>query len=145
MADRERFAQAAEAAFAAVDAATVALYLPEADGRMLRRVAGRERSSGAVPLPAEVAWGKGLIGAAVERAEPAADDVQGELAAPALLGDEAVGALVAVRAAGRGFAPAEVDDLMARARALARELAPAPSDALWSALARCVPAPGLAW
>jgi hypothetical protein len=145
MVDSERLAKAVAAAAAAVAADTVALYLPEGDGRMLHRVAAHERARGALPLPSEVAWGKGLVGAAVERAEPVLDDVQGALAAPALLGDEAVGVLVAVRSAAHSFAPTEVDDLMARGRALARELAPAPSDVLWSALARSVPAPGLAW
>jgi hypothetical protein len=145
MTGRERLADAVAEATAASTADAVALYLPEGDGRMLHRAVVHERAPGTIPLPSEVGWGKGLIGGAAERAEPLADDAQRELAVPALLGDEALGALVAVRAVGRGFTPAEVDALLARGRRLARELAPAPLEALRMALARAAPAPGLAW
>jgi len=145
MTDGERLADAVAVAAATVAADMIALYLPEGDGRVLRRVVTHERARGAAPLPSEVSWGKGLIGAAAERAEPLVDDAHRELAVPVLLGDEATGVLVTVRAGARGFSPAEVDGLLVRGRALGRELAPAPLDALRSELTRSAPASGLAW
>jgi hypothetical protein len=140
----ERLAEAVTS-IAAATADGVALYVPTGDGRVLRRVAMHEGALDTASFPPEVSWGKGLIGSVAEQAAPLSDDADQELAVPALLGDEVAGVLVALRPVGRGFTPAEVDAFLARGRALARELAPAPLDALRTELARSVPAPGLTW
>ncbi len=145
MTGRERLADTVAGAAAAAGADLLALYLPEGDGQVLRQAVRHGSAPGAAPLASEEGWGKGLVGGAAALAEPLTDDTHRELAVPVLLGDEAVGALVAIRASGRGFGPAEEDGLIACGRVLARELAPAPLDALRIALARSAPAPGLSW
>jgi len=124
-----------------------AAYVREPEQSRLRLAGVRSRAAtGGPPLPQEYAWGKDLVGGAAERAEPltAPEPNPYALAAPMLLGDEAAG-VVAIVAGGRRPTPAEGDALLARGRALARALAPAPLDALRSELARHLAPPGLAW
>jgi hypothetical protein len=127
----------------AVGADVIAAYVGAGEDRTLRLASAADRGQGPA-LPGTLAWGKGLPGAAAETGEPLAGE-RGELAVPMLLGDEAVGALLAVRRDERGFTPSEVDDLLERGRRLARALAPAPLELLRAELRRSAPAPGLAW
>jgi hypothetical protein len=114
---------------------TVAAYLRDAEQGALR-LAGLQSARGAAPAGArEYPWGRGLVGRAAERAEPiaATDPDAYTLAAPMVLGDDAAGVLAVARA--RPLTAAETDGLLARGRALARALAPAPLDALRAELA----------
>jgi len=105
--------------------------------------AGREPA----PAAREYAWGKGLVGAAAEYGEPVSTEAPDpySLAVPMLLGDEALGTLAVAGGRGLAFTPAEADAMLARARTLARRLAPPPVDALQADLARRVAPQALAW
>ncbi len=125
-----------------------AVYLREPEQPLLR-VAGfrNAAASDAPPAAREYAWGKGLVGGAAERAEPlsASDPDLYALAAPMLLGDEVVGTVAVGVGSERRFTAAEAELLLARARALARRLAPTPLEALHAELSRRVAGPALTW
>jgi len=141
-----RVKEALRQAAATLEAHAVAVYLAEREARILRLVGSHEVTRReTTSLPQELGWGKGLIGGAAEQAEPRFDVERGELAAPMLLGDDAVGTLVAVRSGGPGFTVAEVDRLLESGRMLARALAPAPFEVLHAELGRAAPVAGLAW
>jgi HEAT repeat protein len=128
-----------------VEQAAAYLRDPEQPVLHLAGVSARAGAAGS-PLPREVACGKGLVGEVADRAETldAAVPDPYAIAVPMLLGDEAVG-VVAIVAGTRRFTPAEDDTLLARARALARALAPAPIEALRGEVARHLAPPALAW
>jgi hypothetical protein len=110
----------------ALGAERAAVYLRQPDQPLLRLAAWRDRKGRDAPTTArEFSWGKGLVGTAADLGEPlqSAEADPFAMAAPMLLGDEAVGSL-AVGAGGGPFTAAQADSLLARASALARALAP---------------------
>jgi hypothetical protein len=127
---------------------TAAMYLREPDAPLLRLAAWRDRGGrDAPPTAREFSWGKGLVGGAADQGEPlrSVDADLFALAAPMVLGDEAVGTLAVGPRDGRPFTVAEAESLLARAIAVARELAPPPLDTLRAELQRQASPAGLGW
>jgi hypothetical protein len=146
--DPRRLIEAARELVDRLGADSAAVYLREPEVPVLRLIAWQDRAGRGAPAAAgEFVWDKGLVGAAAEHREAlrASDPDLFAMAAPMLLGDEAVG-VVAIGSAGeRRFTALEADLLLTTARGLARALAPAPLDALLAELARRVDEPGLTW
>ncbi len=127
---------------------SAAVYLRVPDEPLLRLAGFRSRTGFDAPAAArEYAWGKGLVGAAADRADAvsASEPDPYSLAAPMLLGDEAIGTLAVTAGAGRRLGAADADALLVRARSLARGLAPPPLEALRAELARRLSGPALEW
>lgn len=142
-----RAAAALDAAVRALGGAPGAVYVRDPGEPRLRLLALRGMGAGDLPAgEREPLWGQGLVGGAAERAEVLAGTEADHwtLAAPMLLGDEAVGVLAVGRGGGRP-APGEAEALLARGRELARALAPAPGEVLRAELARRAAGPALAW
>ena len=140
-----------DALIGALDAfgATVgAVYLRDPEHPVLRLAGARSKNAGDAPAwAAEVAWGKGVAGGAAAAGEPltGVEHDRSTLAAPLLLGDDAIGALAVASGGARDFSGADAQAMLVRSRALARALAPPPLEALRSELAGRIPAPASQW
>src|SRR5207247_2616345 len=146
-----REAAMGDALIGALDAfgATVgAVYLRDPEHPVLRLAGARSKNAGDAPAwAAEVAWGKGVAGGAAAAGEPltGVEHDRSTLAAPLLLGDDAIGALAVASGGARDFSGADAQAMLVRSRALARALAPPPLEALRSELAGRIPAPASQW
>jgi hypothetical protein len=142
------FDDALGGALDAFGATLAAVYLRDPEQPLLRLAAARTKDAGDVaPWAPVVAWGKGLAGGAAAGGEPltGVEDDRSTLAAPLLLGDDAVGTLAVASGSGREFSGTDTEALLVRSRSLARALAPEPLEALRSELARRVPPAALQW
>ncbi len=121
----------------------IRVYLRDPEEPVLRLVGWR----GGPPPDREVGWEKGLVGGAAAAGIPLQSQETGDvtLAVPILLGEDALGVLAVGGRTGREWTPDEEDALVARGRALARDLAPPPLHALRAELGRRVQPAALAW
>jgi L-methionine (R)-S-oxide reductase len=137
--------QGADAALAAIleETATTSgtVHLIPRGGQMMELLAARDIPPGVLDKVRKIPIGKGMAGVAVEKRQPVttcnlqqddaggiirqgarATGVQGALAVPIIVDDEAIGALGVATREPRDFTRAEVDTIMALAGALGRAL-----------------------
>ncbi len=137
--------QALDAILAATGTTCGTVHLLQAGETMLRLAAARQIPPPVLEKIQLIPIGKGMAGVAVETKQPVttcnlqqddaggvirqgarATGVQGALALPLLLGDDAVGALGVATVEPRDFSRAEIDRLLAIGRALALAVANRP-------------------
>jgi HEAT repeats/GAF domain len=132
----------------ALAATAAAVYLRDPERPVLRLAGARSTNAGDAPAwAAEVAWGKGVPGGAAAAGEPVSgvEHDRSTLAAPLLLGDDAIGSLAVVSDVARDFGDADAEAVLARSRALARALARTPLEALRTELAGRIQASASQW